>query len=187
MGQIRLCEPGVCGSEPYIAPEVLSKQGPYDPRPMDVWGSAIIMIYLTFGGAIWERAAKGQPNYDALIKSWNKWNDKHPDANLDELQITESDYPVYMPFDSFVNPPGLRRVLLQMLHPIPSRRITMAEVLNQRWMKATECCQLESYEDPSKLIDASKKASMVGAKKYFCHNHLPPKEHKIGMTMPQYS
>jgi protein-serine/threonine kinase len=30
MGEVRLCAPGVCGSEPYIAPEVLQKQGMLD-------------------------------------------------------------------------------------------------------------------------------------------------------------
>jgi protein-serine/threonine kinase len=29
MGDVRLCEPGICGSLPYIAPEVLKKQGMY--------------------------------------------------------------------------------------------------------------------------------------------------------------
>lgn len=30
MGEVRLCAPGICGSPPYIAPEVIAKQGePY--------------------------------------------------------------------------------------------------------------------------------------------------------------
>ncbi|CAI4218306.1 unnamed protein product [Parascedosporium putredinis] len=49
MGDVRLCAPGICGSEPYIAPEVLAKKAEYDPRALDVWSSAIIMVNLILG------------------------------------------------------------------------------------------------------------------------------------------
>lgn len=32
MGEIRLCAPGICGSPPYIAPEVMAKEGEFLPR-----------------------------------------------------------------------------------------------------------------------------------------------------------
>jgi serine/threonine protein kinase len=188
MGEVRLCAPGICGSEPYIAPEVLMKQDHYDPRPLDVWSSAIIMIYLTFGGAVWQRATAGQPNYDSLVKGWDRWNARHADSG----EITDTDYPSVAAFDTFIKPPALRRVLLQMLNPDPAKRISIAEVVNNRWMRNVECCQLESYEDPALTIDASKKnGTKSGTRKIFCHNHLPPKEHKMTMgglpKMPQYA
>jgi serine/threonine protein kinase len=176
MGEVRLCQPGICGSEPYIAPEVLSKQGPYDPRALDVWSSAIVMIHLIFGGAMWIRAVPGDdnPNYQSLVKGWAKWGAKNDkDADRD---VTEMDYPHVMAFDQFVKPPALRRILLQMLHPDPSKRISIEGVTNNRWMKNVECCQLESYEDPTRTIDASKKTCLQrsGQRKIYCHNHLPP-------------
>lgn len=178
MGDVRLCAPGICGSEPYIAPEVLSKSGSYDPRALDVWSSAIVMIHLIFGGALWFKAETrgNNANYAALVKGWDKWNAKNSGP---DREITDMDYPKVAAFDTIVKPPALRRVLLQMLNPDPSKRISIANVLSNRWMKNVECCQMESYEDPTKMIDASKKACLNrgGQRKIFCHNHLPPKEH----------
>lgn len=177
MGEIRLCAPGICGSEPYIAPEVLAKSGPYDPRALDVWSSAIVMLHLIFGGAIWSRAevSGNNTNYNSLVRGWDKWEAKHSGA---DREITDMDYPHVMAFDNFVKPPALRRVLLQMLNPDPSKRISIADVANNRWLKNVECCQPESYDDPSLSIDASKKITLSrGQRKIFCHNHLPPREH----------
>ncbi|PHH58587.1 hypothetical protein CDD81_5147 [Ophiocordyceps australis] len=182
MGQVRLCAPGICGSEPYIAPEVLAKKSHYDARALDVWGTAIVMIYLTFGGAIWSRAEAGNLHYDKLVQGWAKWDKKHPEQGA---SITDSDYPSCVALDVGVNPPALRRLLLQMLNPDPSRRIAIDEVLGNRWMRNVECCQVESYDDQALLIDASKKdtCAKIGTKKIFCHNHLPPKatgSHSLG-------
>lgn len=187
MAEIRLCSPGICGSEPYIAPEVLSKQGPYDPRPLDVWSSAIVMIYLIFGGAIWNRAdlAQGGNHYQRLVKGWEKWNAKHPDTNEDRPVLTDTDYPYVQAFDLAINPPALRRILLQMLNPNPAKRIPISEVVSNRWFKKIECCQFESYDDPSatQTIDAAKKNPLqAGTRKIYCHNHLPPSAagHSLG-------
>jgi serine/threonine protein kinase len=178
MCDLRLCSPGICGSEPYIAPEVLSKKEKYDPRGMDVWGSAIIMIFLTFGANIWKRAEvnSGSQHYDVFVKQWEKWNAKHTG---EDARITDTDYPYFVPFDQFVSPPALRRVLLTMLNPDPAKRATISEVINHRWVKNIECCQLDSYDDPSKYIDASKPGAtrVNGQRKIFCHNHLPLVSH----------
>ncbi|KFA65656.1 hypothetical protein S40285_06014 [Stachybotrys chlorohalonatus IBT 40285] len=173
-GEIRLCSPGICGSEPYIAPEVLQKKNQYDPRALDVWSSAIIMIYLTFGGAIWSRAERGNPHFDKLADGWEKWYKKHTDDNA---CITDMDYPKCLALDVGMNPPALRRVILQMLNPNPHKRISINDVINNRWVKNIECCQLESYDDPVHTIDATRKDTMTknGSRKIFCHNHLPSK------------
>lgn len=171
MGDVRLCAPGICGSEPYIAPEVLAKKAEYDPRALDVWSSAIIMVNLIFGGNLWSKASPKDPNYLPLLKGWDDWDEKHLDA---VEPPSEGDYPHVLAFDRCIKPPALRRLLLRMLNPDPSKRVTMADVVNNRWLRNVECCQLESYEDPPP-IDASKKdAMMAGSRKIFCHNHLPP-------------
>ncbi|KAK3364404.1 kinase-like domain-containing protein [Lasiosphaeria hispida] len=188
MGDVRRCAPGICGSEPYIAPEVLAKSGHYDPRALDVWSSAIVMLNLIFGAPLWRRAEArpgenppAHPNYFALVRGWDRWKAKHPES---DAVLTEKDYPFVQAFDICIKPPALRRVLLQMLNPDPEKRITIADVVKNRWVKGIECCQLESYDDPSLCIDASKKASLkCGGSKTYCHNHLPPKEsttHSLG-------
>ncbi|KAI0172435.1 kinase-like protein [Hypoxylon sp. FL1284] len=176
MGEIRLCKPGICGSLPYIAPEVLSKKADYDPRALDVWSSAVVMIYLTFNANLWEKAdaslsSPGQKTYNDLVSGWEKVNAK-TEANPGELKDA---YPKVLAFEYFMNPVPLRRLVLKMLNPDPKKRISMNEVITNRWMKNVECCQLESYEDPVKFIDASKKDCMKSSTgKIFCHNHLPP-------------
>ncbi|KAK8074268.1 HAL protein kinase [Apiospora phragmitis] len=182
-GEIRLCKPGICGSLPYIAPEVLSKQRDYDPRPLDVWSSAIVMIYLIFGANIWEKAewqndAKTAGQYNKLVLAYEKYNArvaKNPDATKDALPHLDA-------FDYCVKPLALRRLLLKMLNPDPEKRWTMAEVVTSRWFKTIECCQMDSYDDPVKFIDASKKnATISTAGKIYCHNHLPPQNHGHGL------
>ncbi|WDK23475.1 hypothetical protein CGRA01v4_14767 [Colletotrichum graminicola] len=173
--EIRLCKPGMCGSEPYTAPEVILKQDEYDPRGLDVWSSAVVMIYLTFGGNIWKRADTSHEGYRLLLKGWDKWEAKHPEP---DARMTETDYPHYPAFDLMVSPPALRRVLLMMLNPNPAKRASISDIANHRWVKNIECCQLESYDDPANLIDATKKGSaQLNTKRVFCHNHLPLESH----------
>lgn len=184
MGEVRRCTPGICGSMPYISPEVLNKQAKYDPRGLDVWSSAIVMVNLIFGGPLWHKAevaenAPPRDTYASLVRGWAKWKNNHVDDP--DNAITDIDYPHVFVFDTFVKPPALRRVLLQMLNPNPEERISIANVVNNRWVKNIECCQPENYDEPSaaNLIDASKKPGQnrVSGRKIFCHNHLPPKEH----------
>ncbi|KAL7621187.1 hypothetical protein AAE478_008504 [Parahypoxylon ruwenzoriense] len=177
MGDVRLCKPAICGSLPYIAPEVLSKKTDYDPRALDVWSSAIVMIYLIFSANLWEKAEAGlsgpsQKIYNDLVSGWEKIDAKKA-SNPDE--VSKDAYPKIEAFEFCVKPVPLRRLLLNMLRPDPAKRITINEVITNRWMKNVECCQLESYEDPVKFIDASKKDCMKSSMgKIFCHNHLPP-------------
>ncbi|KAI5921761.1 kinase-like domain-containing protein [Camillea tinctor] len=176
MGDVRLCKPGICGSLPYIAPEVLGKKVDYDPRALDVWSSAIVMLYLIFSANLWNKAEVGpdssQKNYNELVSAWEKLEAKKA-SKPDE--VAKDAYPKVLAFEFFVKPVPLRRLLLNMLNPDPQKRITMNEVITNRWMKSVECCQLESYDDPVKYIDVSKKDCMQSsAGKIYCHNHLPP-------------
>lgn len=175
MGEIRLCNPGICGSEPYIAPEVIAKKDKYDPRGLDVWGAGIVLITLSVHSTLWSVARySANNNYTQLVDAFDKWNATEREG---DAVISENDYPHYPVFDKYINPPALRRVMLMMLNPDPNKRATIDEVLNYRWIKNIECCQLDSYDDPAIPIDATKKMSLQsgkGVKKLFCHNHLPP-------------
>ncbi|KAI9641650.1 hypothetical protein NHQ30_009504 [Ciborinia camelliae] len=180
MTEIRLCAPGICGSPPYIAPEVLEKKGDYDPRPLDVWSAAIVMLCMTANGCLWEQATPHtSPLYDELVRGWAKWTAAHPDGAM-----TDSDYPHVSFFDKHISPPALRRILLAMLNPDPRRRARIAETAKHRWLKNVECCQVDSYDEPTELIDASKSQKCAGGGKVarslvrvVAHNHLPVREH----------
>lgn len=155
-------------------PILTSSLGEYDPRPLDVWSAAIVMLCMTANGCLWERARPNtSPLYDELVRGWDKWNDKH-----DVCTITDSDYPHVSFFDKHISPPALRRILLTMLNPNPKHRASIADIAKNRWMKNVECCQIDSYDEPTKVIDASKGG--VGHRslnRVVGHNHLPPKEH----------
>lgn len=131
------------------------------------------MLCMCANGCLWGEAKLGSsPLYDDLVRGWVKWNEKHADANT---TISETDYPHVAFFDNHINPPALRRVLLTMLNPDPARRASIAEVAQNRWLKNLECCQIDSYDDPAKVIDATKsKFCKAAISKVVQHNHLPP-------------
>ncbi|EFX04955.1 serine/threonine-protein kinase [Grosmannia clavigera kw1407] len=254
-GNVKLCRPGICGSLPYISPEVLEAKEAYDPRKLDVWAAAVVMLNLIFGAPLWNEArmkpGQANPQYASLLRGWEKWNATHlpkrleaekqhlegksaestetatngtveekPAATTDatvpapvtatgpEIKVTpatdrpwvkadpvtdgnpnsivEGPYPTVMALDVCVNPPILRRIIIQMLNPDPKRRVTIEQVANLRWMRNIECCQQDLSEDSVVLcpgpaatgpIDASKRSAVLPGQKIFFHDHLPAKVH----------
>lgn len=132
------------------------------------------MLTMTAGGCLWNEAREGNgPVYKSLVEGWSKWNAKNTDGT-----ITDTNYPHVAFFDQLINPPALRRILLTMLNPDPSKRVSMASVANNRWLKKIECCQIDSYDDPAVKIDASMmKLCSKNMSKVVHHNHLPPTRH----------
>ncbi|KAB2573316.1 Serine/threonine-protein kinase HAL4/SAT4 [Lasiodiplodia theobromae] len=188
MGEVRLCKPGICGSRPYIAPEVLAKKGPYDPRPMDVWSCAIALFYLSsqvpWGAADPDNDVK----YAAYLHNWNDWLARHPDGDLsrdDAAPDAKDTAPKTSPAFQGLDNPSVKRLMIRMLCPYPERRITMREVLETATMRAVECCTPENYCDEvaaPAVVDASSKKGCKAARQAVVlkkHNHLPPKESRI--------
>ncbi|KAF2631681.1 Pkinase-domain-containing protein [Macroventuria anomochaeta] len=178
MGAVRLSSPGICGSLPYIAPEVLAKRSPYDPRPLDVWSCAIVYITMAFGGCPWQ-AAKSEFEYYAKFKrGWQDWLRDHPDG---ELFDGPNGYPKCGKLFNMIEGPAIRHLILRMLHPIPEKRITIREVLNTSLIRNVDCCCPENYEDPNCCSDGATLSSAHGrfSPKKPVHHHIPPKpEHK---------
>lgn len=174
MGAVRLSAPGICGSLPYIAPEVLAKRGPYDPRPLDVWSCAIVYITMSFGGCPWQAAKTEFEYYARFKKGWEQWLADHPDA---ELFDGPDGYPRCGKLFNMIEGPAIRHLILRMLHPIPDKRITIREVLNTSLIRNIDCCCPESYEDPKCCSDGTKTSSVQGklSPKKSPHHHIPPK------------
>jgi protein-serine/threonine kinase len=182
MGEVRLSEPGICGSLPYIAPEVLEKNHSYDPRPLDIWSCAIVYLTMTFGGCPWQAAKTEFEYYARFKKGWDQWLEEHPDGHITD---GPDGHPKCGKLFSLIDPPSIKRLILRMLHPIPSKRITIREVLKTTCIKNIACCCPETYDDPMTRFDASKSLSMKAAptKKYL-HHHIPPKpENKVGKAL----
>lgn len=179
MGEVRLSAPGICGSLPYIAPEVLEKDHSYDPRPLDIWSCAIVYLTMTFGGCPWQAAKSEFEYYARFKKGWNQWLEEHPDGQIFD---GENGHPKCGKLFSLIEPPSIKRLILKMLHPIPDKRIAIHEVLKTTCIKNIGCCCPETYDDPKIYFDASKASSArTAATKKFLHHHIPPKpENKVG-------
>ena len=179
MGAIRLSAPGICGSLPYIAPEVLEKNHSYDPRPLDIWSCAIVYLTMTFGGNPWNAAKTEFDYYARFKKGWKEWLEEHPDGQIFD---GPDGHPKCGKLFSLIEPPPFKRLILKMLHPIPDKRITIREVLKTTCIKNVGCCCPESYDEPKVCFDASKASSAkIAATKKFLHHHIPPKpENKVG-------
>lgn len=134
------------------------------------------MLCMCANGVLWNEAKAGSsPLYDDLVCGWTKWNAKHPDG---ADGITESDYPHVPFFDQHIKPPALRRILLTMLNTDPAKRVSIATIAQNRWMKNVECCQIDRHGDCSHSVDAS--VAQPNAKKIpkvIRHNHLPASAH----------
>lgn len=57
---------GLCGSEPYMAPEIHTSEE-YDGFPLDVWGCGIVHIALIFGDLFWNKAAIGDRGWELFL------------------------------------------------------------------------------------------------------------------------
>jgi len=83
-GGKRKCH-GLCGSEPYMAPEVHQKKGilsnlnslsvEYDGFPLDIWSCGIVYVCLAFGGILWEKAVEGNNGFDKYLASLRKFEE----------------------------------------------------------------------------------------------------------------
>lgn len=182
MGPIRLSEPGICGSLPYIAPEILEKDHAYDPRPLDIWSCAIVYLTMTFGGCPWQAAKPEFEYYARFKKGWDAFLERHPEG---EISDGEDGHPKCGKLFSLIEPPSIKRLILKMLHPIPNKRITIRNVLATTCVKNIGCCCPDTYDDPKVVFDASKASSVrSAAPKKYLHHHIPPRlENKVGKAL----
>lgn len=176
MRECRRCAPGICGSLPYIAPEVLARKGEYDPRPLDVWSCAIVYLTLFHKGNPWPSADRCHSNYKTFAEGWDAFLAKYPDGPIDENSCPQCG-PVIMKLPSG----SQRRLILKMLHPDPNKRISIQDALNDRFVRHIECCTRDDPTDidlkAMKGIDAAGKRSCIAAGKMEVqkkHNHIPP-------------
>ncbi|RIA95019.1 kinase-like domain-containing protein [Glomus cerebriforme] len=116
---------GVCGSEPYIAPEQFESKE-YDARKVDVWACGIVYYALVYQGIPFRMAVPTDPNYANYLE---KRNNKE-----------------YEPFEKL--PRGCKELMYNILEPNPRKRITIDGIKQDTWFKSIESC---SDTPPKKL------------------------------------
>ncbi|KAK5113011.1 hypothetical protein LTR85_011033 [Meristemomyces frigidus] len=171
--EIRYCKPGLVGSRPYMAPELLAHDRPYDPRRIDVWSCAIVYVTLIMEGNIWDAAVPESKNYRAYIDSWGRWLERYPDGQIpDGRQLPDFIYKAPN-FAKKVGDPGCLTLLVKMMNPDPAKRTTAHEALECKTVMEFACCQQDGYSDDIKT--RQRKADHK--------QHAPPKKVK-GLAKP---
>lgn len=112
---------GICGSDPYIAPEQYT-QKEYDARKTDLWSCGIIYICMTIRRFPWRlpRPEKDQ-SYSNFVQPNNVGAEK-----LFKLL-----------------PRYARPIISRILLPDPEKRCLLEDVLDDTWVKSIETCTPE--------------------------------------------
>ncbi|CAG8514188.1 11362_t:CDS:2 [Paraglomus occultum] len=113
---------GLCGSEPYIAPEQFATTE-YDARLVDVWACGIVYYCMIYQGIPFRMACPNDPHYAAYL----------------EARKTRS----YEQIERL--PRGCRDLLYQILEPDTTKRITIDEICMDLWFQEIEVCTNPPY------------------------------------------
>ncbi|KDQ52998.1 hypothetical protein JAAARDRAFT_197785 [Jaapia argillacea MUCL 33604] len=116
---------GLCGSEPYIAPEQFLGK-PYDARLVDIWACGIVYYCLHFQELPWPAAQTSNTLYQAY-------------AAACASHTTQASCP---PTINNLSPRACRPVIRKMLEPDPKLRWSIEEVIKHSWVQGIEVCYL---------------------------------------------
>ncbi|KAK4048487.1 hypothetical protein OIO90_005818 [Microbotryomycetes sp. JL221] len=106
---------GLCGSEPYIAPEQF-EQKEYDARLVDVWACAVVFYCMHFQELPWRVAKPSDPSFGPYLQLYNETSAPAPISNL--------------------VPRECRNVIKRMLDPDPKTRATTEWILQDHWFQS---------------------------------------------------
>ncbi|ADV22924.1 HAL protein kinase [Cryptococcus gattii E566] len=134
---------GLCGSEPYIAPE-LFEQKEYDARLVDVWAAAIVFYCMQFQELPWRVAKPSDPTFAAYMQQYK------PQHFVDASGGAH--HPTPPPLNNLI-PRECRSVIKHMLDPDPKTRWSVEEALKDKWLRSVEVCQ-EGQENSHKHTTA---------------------------------
>ncbi|RPA74585.1 Pkinase-domain-containing protein [Ascobolus immersus RN42] len=172
--EVRRSSPGICGSEPYLPPEVLARDGTYDARKVDVWSCALVFFCMKYSGTPWSGARDEDPMFSKYTRAWSKWESNHPGMAISN----DCELPSFRLYQLFNT--AVKRLLFKMTHLNPDKRITIHEALNDRYIQGIECCTFDDEYQCKEELDASHTTAVRTANKMNVkrmHSHLPPKHY----------
>ncbi|KAL0945590.1 hypothetical protein HGRIS_014749 [Hohenbuehelia grisea] len=115
---------GLCGSEPYIAPEQFLGK-PYDARLVDIWACGVVYYCLHFQELPWRAAQASDQLYAAYAS-----------ACASSVAATSSCPPTI----NNLSPRACRPIIRRMLEPDPKLRTLIDEIVSQPWVQSIEVC-----------------------------------------------
>ncbi|KAF6765121.1 kinase-like domain-containing protein [Ephemerocybe angulata] len=134
---------GIVGSDPYLAPEVLSNET-YDPRKTDVWSCAIIFLCMILRRFPWKIPdAKTDPSFKAFVNA-------HPDLSA-KPQKRQSIEPVREPVRNSTMP----------IQATDRNSVTLVTPPPERSASAGFPAQVESSASGSPSNDSSETTSIL--------------------------
>jgi protein-serine/threonine kinase len=134
---------GLCGSEPYIAPEqFLGKRklkipcplhhfdrtttfAAYDARLVDIWAVGIVYYCLHFEELPWRAAQASDSLYAAYTSAC-----ANPQQSASPPTINN------------LNPRSCRSLIRRMLEPDPKQRALIDECISHQWVQTIEVCHM---------------------------------------------
>ncbi|KAN0061876.1 hypothetical protein ACQY0O_005870 [Thecaphora frezii] len=111
---------GLCGSEPYIAPEQFEKNE-YDARLVDVWAAAVVFYCMQFQELPWRVAKMSDPTFKEFVHQYVGSAAPSPLSNL--------------------SPRDCRPLLKKMLCPDPKGRCMTEDILKDPWFISVPLCE----------------------------------------------
>lgn len=161
---------GVVGSDPYLAPEVLSEPK-YDPRSADIWSIAVIFCCMTLRRFPWKAprlsdnsfrlfsepvsAEESQRQLEEFYQKQNQQqhhhhfslhhNNNNHDDQLQQQQQQQQHPQVRGPWRLLrLLPQESRNIIGQMLEIEPTNRATMQEITLDEWVQSLQICTIDS-------------------------------------------
>ncbi|KAI9510636.1 Pkinase-domain-containing protein [Russula earlei] len=115
---------GLCGSEPYIAPEQFLGK-PYDARLVDIWAVGIVYYCLHFQELPWRAAQASDSLYSAYASACANPQQSATPPTINNL-----------------NPRSCRPLIRRMLEPDPKQRALIEECISHPWVQTIEVCHM---------------------------------------------
>ncbi|CAG8479170.1 14554_t:CDS:2 [Acaulospora colombiana] len=125
---------GICGSEPYIAPEEFIQDW-FDPRLVDIWACGIIYMGMITGRHLWRIAKENEDN------------------NFRVYLEARAHGEFLSPFQKLSN--DRRRMMSKIIEPNPKRRITTEQIIEDSWFSGIDICYRPLNSNHSLPVNAT--------------------------------
>ncbi|PKC11402.1 Pkinase-domain-containing protein [Rhizophagus irregularis] len=125
---------GICGSEPYIAPEEF-KDELFDSRSVDIWACGIIYMSMMTSSLLWRVAIeKEDANFKAYLEAKKKDTFTAPFQCLTE---------------------GQRELISKIIEPDPKKRITIEQIITDSWFSSIYICHRQTTSTSDSSISST--------------------------------